>query len=74
MKQDMMWWQWHQLVDKLIRWLAPRSRQITTPAPHRSVFRGRGALPDAQPTVSKHCRRMTSNAVRTILTPIPQKA
>ena len=32
---------------------APRSRQITTPAPHRSVFYRPGALPAAQPTVSK---------------------
>jgi len=30
---------------------APRSRQITTPTPHHSIFTG---LPDAQPTVSKH--------------------
>ena len=34
---------------------APRSRQITTPAPHHSVFFYRpGALPAAQPTASKH--------------------
>ena len=32
----------------------PRSRQITTPAPHRSVFYRLDALPDAQPTASKH--------------------
>ena len=35
---------------------APRSRQITTPAPHRSVFYRPDALPAAQPTASKHCR------------------
>jgi len=35
---------------------APRSRQITTPAPHRSVFYRPDALPAAQPTVSKHWR------------------
>ena len=35
---------------------APRSRQITTPAPHRSVFYRPNALPVAQPTVSKHWR------------------
>jgi len=34
---------------------AHRSRQITTPAPHHSVFYGPDALPDAQPTVSRHC-------------------
>ena len=33
---------------------APRSRQITTPAPHHSVFYMPDALPAAQPTVSKH--------------------
>jgi len=35
---------------------APRSRQITTPAPHRLVFYRPDALPAAQPTVSKHWR------------------
>ena len=33
---------------------ATRSRQITTPAHHRSVFYAPGALPAAQPTASKH--------------------
>ena len=33
---------------------APCSRQIITPAPHRSVFYRPDALPVAQPTVSKH--------------------
>ena len=32
---------------------APRSRQITTPAPHHSVFYRLDALPAAQPTASK---------------------
>ena len=36
---------------------APRSRQITTPAPHHSVFYRPDALPAAQPTVSKHWRQ-----------------
>jgi len=35
---------------------APHSRQITMPVPHHSIFYGPGALPDAQPTVSKHWR------------------
>jgi len=42
-------WQWHQLDQS-----APRSRQITTPAPHRSVFYRPDALPAAQPTALKH--------------------
>jgi len=43
-----------------IRWAiyksAPRSRQITTPAPLYSVFYRPDALPAAQPTASKHWR------------------
>ena len=35
---------------------APRSRQITMPAPHHSVFYRLDALPAAQPTASKHWR------------------
>ena len=35
---------------------APRFRQITTPAPHHSVFYRPAALPAAQPTASKHWR------------------
>ena len=38
---------------------APQSRQITTPAPHRSVFYRLDALPAAQPTASKHWRHCT---------------
>ena len=33
---------------------APRSRQITTPAPHHSIFYTPDSLPATQPTVSKH--------------------
>jgi len=36
---------------------APRSRQITTPAPHHLVFYWPDALPAAQPTVLKHWRQ-----------------
>ena len=35
---------------------APRSRQITMPIPHHSVFYRPDALPAAQPTASKHWR------------------
>ena len=38
---------------------APCSRQITTPAPHHSVFYRPDALPAAQPTASKHWRHET---------------
>jgi len=37
---------------------APHSRQITMPVPHHSIFYGPDALPDAQPTVSKHWRQI----------------
>ena len=33
---------------------APRSRQITMPIPHHSVFYRSDAIPAAQPTASKH--------------------
>ena len=36
---------------------APRSRQITMPVPHHSVFYRPDALPAAQPTASKHWRQ-----------------
>ena len=36
---------------------APRSRQITTPVPHHSVFYRPDALPATQPTASKHWRQ-----------------
>jgi len=41
----------------------PRSRQITTPAPHHSIFTGvfTDALPAAQPTASKHWRHSTAH-------------
>jgi len=35
---------------------ATRSRQITTPGPHHTVFYRPDALPAAQPTASKHWR------------------
>jgi len=43
---------------------APRSRQITTPAPYHSVLYRPDALPAAQPTVSKHWRQQTKDNKR----------
>jgi len=40
---------------------APRTRQITMPAPHHSVFYRPDALPAAQPTASKHWRHCTTD-------------
>ena len=40
---------------------APRSRQITTPVPHHSIFYRPDALPAAQPTASKHWRQRLTN-------------
>ena len=54
-------WQWHQLG---ICKSAPRCRQITTPAPHHSVFYRPDALPAAQPTASKHWRQMYSQLIK----------
>ena len=41
----------------------PRSRQITMPKPHHSVFYRPDALPAAQPTVSKHWRQSALKAI-----------
>ena len=41
---------------------APRSRQITMPTPHHSVFYRPDALPVAQPTASKHWRHKWNEA------------
>ena len=42
---------------------APRCRQITTPAPHHSVFYRPDALPAAQPTMSKHWRTQSTELI-----------
>jgi len=49
---DMMGWQWHELnhTQAICTW----HQKITTPAPHQSDFYGPVALPDTQPTASKH--------------------
>ena len=46
---------------------APRSRQITMPAPHHSVFYRLDALPATQPTASKHWRDTLTNAMNYII-------
>ena len=54
-----------------IRWAicksAPRSRHITIPAPHHSVFYRPDALPAAQPTVSKHWRHSCSTHISALI-------
>ena len=50
------WWGGNGIGWNIRRSFAPRSRQITTPAPHHSSFYGQDALPDTQPTASKHWR------------------
>jgi len=40
---------WYQLDHMQTVCTSPRSRQITTPTPHHSIFYRPGALPDAQP-------------------------
>ena len=44
---------------------APCSRQITTPAPHQSVFYRPDALPAAQPTATNHWRQLLYNKHKT---------
>ena len=50
---------------------APRSTQITMPAPHHSVFYRPDALPAAQPTASKHWRHATYKSHATSFKPVP---
>ena len=45
---------------------APCSRQITTPAPHRSVFYRPDALPSTQPTASKHWRENVNHLTNSL--------
>ena len=53
---------------------ACRSRQITMPAPHHSVFYRPGALPAAQPTASKQWTKYFSIHLTTnFLTNLPLK-
>jgi len=49
---DMMEWQWHQLNH--MQAICTSLQKITMPAPHQSDFYGLDALPDTQPTASKH--------------------
>ena len=44
------------------------SRQITTPAPHHSVFYRPDALPAAQPTASKHCSQWSDKTNKSVWT------
>ena len=43
---------------------APRSRQITVPVPHHSVFYRPDTLPATQPTASKHWRQFEWNEIK----------
>ena len=54
----MMGWQWHQLNH--MQAICTSLQKITTPAPHQSDFYGPDALPDTQPTASKHWRPDTT--------------
>ena len=52
---------------------APCSRQITTPAPHHSVFYRPDALPATQPTASKHWKQMQQSiGISWLLGPLQQ--
>ena len=51
-KDIMMGWQWHQLNH--MQAICTLLQKITMPALHHSDFYGPDALPDTQPTASKH--------------------
>jgi len=50
------WWGGSGISWTICKLCAPRSRQITMPLPHHSVFYRPDALPATQPTASKHWR------------------
>jgi len=51
MRQEMMgFWVGSGISWTTYKQSAPRSRQITTPAPHHSIFHKPDTLPDAKPT------------------------
>ena len=51
---------WGGISWTICKSFVPHSRQITTPLLHHSIFYGPYALPDTQPTVSKHWRRQST--------------
>jgi len=50
---------------------APRSRQITTPASHHSVFYRPDGLPAVQPTASKHWRDAVTRRIKEMPCQLP---
>ena len=50
----MIGWQWRQRND--LQAICTSLQKLTMPAPHQSDFYGPNALPDTQPTASKHWR------------------
>ena len=58
-EEEMTGWQWHQLNH--MQAICTSLQKITTPAPHQSDFYGLDALPDTQPTASKHWRHKTAD-------------
>jgi len=52
------WWGGSGISWTICKSFAPRSRQITTPIPHHSVFYRPDAPSAAQPTASKHWRHI----------------
>jgi len=54
----MMGWQWHQ--SNHMQAICTSLQKITMPAPHHSDFYRPDALPDTQPTASKHWGNRTT--------------
>ena len=64
--------QWHQLGHMHCK-SAPCSRQITTPAPHHSLFYRLDALTAAQPTASQHWRQYHMHVICNVLVMLSHK-
>jgi len=55
-QETMGFWDGSGISWTICKQSAPRTRHITTSTPHHSIFYRPDALPDAQPTVSKHIK------------------
>ena len=67
-------WQTGSGINWAICKSAPHSKQITTPAPHHSVFYRPDALPVAQPTASKHTIIFYAMSAYTVSAPVHNQA
>jgi len=67
-------WQTGSGINWAISKSAPRSKQITTPAPHHSVFYRPDVFPATQPTASEHTIIFYAMSAYTVRAPVHNQA